>query len=903
MKDEKISSTVENNPRAEALFRDYQRNVYEKTDLIFGKLMPIQWLVSILIAFTISPYAWYAQEAEIHPHVLGAIIVGGLITIPPTFLAYKYPGKTFTRYIIAVCQILMSSMLIHLTGGRIETHFHIFGSLAFLAFYRDWKVLIPATLVTAADHIIRGWIYPQSVYGILTGGEWRWIEHAAWVLFEDFFLIVSCKTSVNEMWRAAIHTTALDDSEARFRAVVEQTTEGIFLLSQETLNVIESNKAFANLIGYTNIDEVINLNAFDFDIATPQEIEMMTKIVWEENRSLSAERKYRTKDGSVIYVETIGRCISYGEHVAYCVNVRDITERKKVEREMKRLALVAQKTQNAVIITNTEGEIQWVNDGFIRLTGYQLAEVEGSKPGKILQGEKTDVATIVQIRHALRKQEPFVGEIYNYNKEGVGYWVSVSIMPFHNEAGVHKGFIAIEMDVTEHKKLENDLRKARDEMENRVSERTAELLEANQIMSREVEERKRTQIELSEAQQFLRKVIDNVPNMIFVKDKHGRYNLANRALANLYGVSVENIIGKTDIELIQNPDEAEKFIDDDKQILETWEEKFIFEQKFTDRKGNAHWLQTVKRPMIGDTGVENILGIATDLTERKILESQLRHAQKLESIGQLAAGIAHEINTPTQYVGDNTRFIRDAFTDINRVLAKYEQLFQKAQSNSIDSEILEEVKKEIEDADLEYLIEEVPSAVQQSLEGVSRIAKIVQSMKDFAHPGSKEKAAVDLNKAIESTITVAKNEWKYVAEMETHFDQDLPPVPCLLGEFNQVVLNMVINASHAIKDVVGDASQGKGKITVSTTKVSDDWAEIRIADTGTGIPPEIRTKIFDPFFTTKEVGKGTGQGLAISHTVVVDKHNGKLSFESEQGKGTTFIIQLPLNETVINKEA
>ena len=168
-------------------------------------------------------------------------------------------------------------------------------------------------------------------------------------------------------------------------------------------------------------------------------------------------------------------------------------------------------------------------------------------------------------------------------------------------------------------------------------------------------------------------------------------------------------------------------------------------------------------------------------------------------------------------------------------------------------------------------------------------------MKDFAHPGTKEKYFVDLNKAIESTITVARNEWKYVAEMQMNLDENLPHVPCLLGEFNQVILNMVINAAHAIGDVVGDGSHGKGKITVSTIQ-HKDWAEIRISDTGTGIPVEVQNKIFDPFFTTKEVGKGTGQGLAISHTVVVEKHKGRLNFETEAGKGTTFIIQLPLNE-------
>jgi signal transduction histidine kinase len=230
------------------------------------------------------------------------------------------------------------------------------------------------------------------------------------------------------------------------------------------------------------------------------------------------------------------------------------------------------------------------------------------------------------------------------------------------------------------------------------------------------------------------------------------------------------------------------------------------------------------------------------------------------------------------------------------VLEKFSGLLEAARTGAIQPALIAEVEDELRTADIEYLRGEVPNAIQQSLDGVSRIAKIVQSMKDFAHPGASEKKAADLNKAIESTLIVARNEWKYVAEMETHFAADLPFVPCLLGEFNQVILNMIVNATHAIKDKIGDGSQGKGKITVTTANHDGKWAEVRITDTGTGIPPAARNRIFDPFFTTKEVGKGTGQGLAISHTVIVEKHNGQLTFETEMGRGTTFIIRLPFEQ-------
>jgi len=194
---------------------------------------------------------------------------------------------------------------------------------------------------------------------------------------------------------------------------------------------------------------------------------------------------------------------------------------------------------------------------------------------------------------------------------------------------------------------------------------------------------------------------------------------------------------------------------------------------------------------------------------------------------------------------------------------------------------------------MEYLADEVPKAVQQGLEGVGRVASIVSAMKEFSHPGAKEKAHVDLNHAIETTVTIARNEWKYVADTELDLDPQLPPVPCLPGEFNQVILNLIINAAHAIADVVGDGSRGKGTITITTRRQNNE-AEIRIQDTGKGIPEKARDRVFDPFFTTKAVGKGTGQGLAIAHSVVVDKHGGSIAFETAEGKGTEFVIRLPL---------
>ena len=275
------------------------------------------------------------------------------------------------------------------------------------------------------------------------------------------------------------------------------------------------------------------------------------------------------------------------------------------------------------------------------------------------------------------------------------------------------------------------------------------------------------------------------------------------------------------------------------------------------------------------------------------LERAMGQAQKLESVGRLAAGIAHEINTPTQYVGDNIEFLQTAYESIVSLLGMFRQIVDAAANGGVAPQLLSEANELVKNANLEYLMNQIPRAIEQSLEGVERISSIVQAMKEFSHPGAAEKTSADLNHCIRSTVTVSRNEWKYVADLETDLDAGLPPVCCVPGELNQVFLNLIVNAAHAIGDVVGDSAERKGKISVNTRR-DGDWVEIRIADTGTGIPEETRGRIFDPFFTTKEVGRGTGQGLAIARNVIVDKHGGTLRVESEVGKGTTFIVRLPI---------
>lgn len=278
-----------------------------------------------------------------------------------------------------------------------------------------------------------------------------------------------------------------------------------------------------------------------------------------------------------------------------------------------------------------------------------------------------------------------------------------------------------------------------------------------------------------------------------------------------------------------------------------------------------------------------------EMEDRKRMEVELRHAQKIEAVGMLAAGIAHEINTPIQFVGDSTAFLGESFGDLFALVDRYRSAYSGLPAG--EKEALSAALAEAEAAaDLEYLQEEIPKAVARTREGVGRVAAIVQAMKEFGHPSGAEKRPADLNAALKNTLIVARNEYKYLADVQLDLGP-IPPVPCHIGDLNQVFLNLVVNAAHAVGDVV--ASSGRRGLIRVRTHDEDEHVVVSVEDSGGGIPPEIRQRVFDPFFTTKEVGRGTGQGLAISHAIVVDKHGGTLSFDTVEGEGTTFLVRLP----------
>jgi PAS domain S-box-containing protein len=405
--------------------------------------------------------------------------------------------------------------------------------------------------------------------------------------------------------------------------------------------------------------------------------------------------------------------------------------------------------------------------------------------------------------------------------------------------------------------------------------------------------------------EFLHALMANLPDNIYFKDRASRYLLISRAKAGKHGLQdPREAIGKTDFDYF-TAEHASPAFEDEQKIIKTGQPLIEMEEEETWPDGHRTWVSTTKMPLHDSEGnVVGTFGISRDITaakklaqDRRELELQLQLNSKLESIGRLAAGVAHEINTPTQYLTTNLRFLVESFAVLSAVFNAHRTFRDAIAASPFASDpavatALTTLAHADSDSDLPYLLGEIPVTLKQSLEGLDRVARIVRSLKEFSHPGSSTKVPVDLNKIAENAITVSRHEWKYVAEVTTDFAPALRPVPCIADQVGQVILNLVINAAHAIGDTLKPRNRERGLITVRT-RATDTHAVIEIQDDGTGIPDHVRARLFEPFFTTKPVGKGTGQGLALVRTIVETNHRGLIALETTVGSGSLFRLSFP----------
>jgi PAS domain S-box-containing protein len=620
--------------------------------------------------------------------------------------------------------------------------------------------------------------------------------------------------------------------------------------------------------------------------------------------SQSGERVLNRGAGYSVVIEYSLISVDIGPSPLRLAILRDITARKSAERVHEARARVTELLAGAdsvreVISQVLEticlnlgwdvGELWWLKeegDGLRRLENWHRPELDLKKFGRFGTEWMTSEFMGLPDRAFSSRQLVCVDGDSDYTGIGVAEGeqpdrlCSAIAFPILVDGGVH-GVIQV---LAFH-------RRRRGEHESRFLQDLGELI--GQLV-----ERKEAQQEASERLRLMRELIDSTEAAIYAKSREGRYLLLNRRAVDILHLDRDYAIGKTDFELF--PEKFAALLSKVDQSVWDQDEDIELEELVPFEDG-PHTFLSLKFLLRDATRKPYALcGISTDVTRMKDLENRLRDAQRLEAIGQLAAGVAHEINTPTQYVSDNTRFLEDAFRDLTVFTRKSKELIAAVQKGVVSPELTQEVVSTMERADVDFLQEEIPLALRQSLDGLERVATIVRAMKEFSHPG-KEKTLVDLNRSIESTITVTRNEWKYVADVVTDFDASLPLVFCTPTDFNQAILNMIVNAAHAIGDV-GNGSENKGVITIRTRSVGE-WVEVTVEDTGVGIPEENQSKVFEPFFTTKEVGRGTGQGLSIVHRVVTRQHGGTISLTSEVGRGTTFVVRLPLAVSKVLAEA
>jgi signal transduction histidine kinase/DNA-binding NarL/FixJ family response regulator len=396
---------------------------------------------------------------------------------------------------------------------------------------------------------------------------------------------------------------------------------------------------------------------------------------------------------------------------------------------------------------------------------------------------------------------------------------------------------------------------------------------------------------MNEAKQDAQLLISSIGSVLIWLNEKGEVKHWNQRSEELFGIFSDAAIGRKFDELPIDWEDMTSI-----NLLMSTESSRV-DAEFFDATGN--------RRVVGMTGYNvadkrfqrGILILGAELTEQRLRESQALQTQKLEAVGQLAAGVAHEINTPMQYIGDNLDYLGKALAALEPTIDALTQLSSAGSNAESERAAIMNVRAAAEELKGRKLLDNLMEAITDSRGGVQHVTKIVRAMKEFAHPGQEDKIIVDINKALDSTIAVSTNEWKYIADIETSYDESDPKVTAFAVELNQVFLNILVNAAHAVGEATDEGARGKGKITVSTESLHDS-VRIAITDSGTGIPNHVKARIFDPFFTTKEVGKGTGQGLSIAYAVVVQKHGGRLWCESTSGEGTTFYIEIPFSTDI-----
>ena len=429
------------------------------------------------------------------------------------------------------------------------------------------------------------------------------------------------------------------------------------------------------------------------------------------------------------------------------------------------------------------------------------------------------------------------------------------------------------------------------------------------VLVRDVSERAKMELALRESEELFKSLVSNIPGVFYRRKLDRRRSLlyVSPDISSLCGYPAEDFTATRTRTLdgLVHPDDSAQTAESIKRAIEA-NAPWSIEYRILHRDGEIRWIHETGRAVVYRAGAVLYLfqdGFLRDATQSKRMEAerlemqmQLLQTGKLEAVGQLAAGVAHEINTPIQFVGDNAVFLRNSFDDLLRFVETLRRLLREAAAGKDSTEGIAEMERLASQIDLPFLADEIPRAVNDAIEGIQRVRRIVSAMRDFSHPDSTDKTMADLNAGIENTVLICRSEWKNVAEIRLDLDPHLPKVLCHPGAINQVLVNLIVNAAHAIRAAQASEPERKGLIAIRT-RAESRCVFIHVEDNGSGVPEHIRNRLFEPFFTTKEVGKGTGQGLYVARNIVLKDHGGQIEFSSKLGEGTMFTVTLPLRQT------
>jgi two-component system cell cycle sensor histidine kinase/response regulator CckA len=718
--------------RAATIFRQHLDATHRHTDRRFAWLMGLQWVAGIGAALWISPKAWEGEQSQVHIHVWAAIFLGGIISGFPVFLAVTRPGSALTRHVIAAGQMLSCGLLIHLTGGRIESHFQYFGTLAFLAFYRDWKVLLTATIVALVDHFVRALYWPESIFGVLTPSAWRAAEHAGWILVEDIFLVLAIDQNLREMLGVAKQQAQLEALNRMIEHKVDERTDDLKKEIEERRRtegtLRESEEKFTQLA--ENISDVFWITSPDLQkmyyvspgyeliwgraaeslVANPHQwIEAIVSEdrdralgvfagLMKDQPTVSIEYQIDRPDGTTRWIHDRGFQVrdAAGKLIRLTGIASDITARRKAEESLRLLNSAVVQSKEAITITEAKLDspgprIIFVNPAFTKMTGYSAEEVIGKTP-RMFQGPRTDRAVLKRLRDNLEGGEIFEGETINYRKDGSEFDLEWQIAP--------------------------------------------------------------------------------------IRDTNGK---------------------------------------------------------------TTHYVS-----------------IQRDITERKRIVARLFQSQKMETVGRLAGGVAHEFNSILTAIIGQSEFLLNQLEPVSAMGKSAREIRQAAE----------------------------------------RAATLTRQLLAYGRKQILQPEIIDLNRMLSDMLSTLQHLMSNTVDVQIIPATGLGKVKIDPGQMEQLIVSVAMNAA--------DAMPNGGKLTLETANVSldeafvqpfpglkpGDYVQLALTDTGGGMNTEVKARVFEPFFSTKGVGQGTGLGLATCYGIV-QQSEGHISVYSEPGRGATFKVYLP----------